>query len=438
MNTRKQVLIMSALLLLMLLSVAIYAAWYPTRAENAAEHFDELTAERGSILFARNCRLCHGDVAQGGLLGARLPAAPALDRPDLQGFIDLTATLSADVSPTATSIRVNDASKFRDDQVILIDEERMQVTGFNGSELSVARGVGHSEAGGHLSGAPISGLDPAALDDKVDLITNTITCGRVGTAMPAWAQEHGGPLSEEQIRQLMTLITQARWNLVEHEVDIEDLIAASLAEPLSASATSMRVSDVTVFTVDEALRLGEERVRVVSIQSLPLDAAGNTPRDKSGAVAIERGVLNTVAEEHGPETVIYRFPEVAEPSILQNSCGQTAQPAAPPGTPETIEPFQGTTVQLVAQNLAFDIREIRVDANANVRLRLDNRDTAVNHNIAVRRSATDPAEAFPGSIGTTFPGPGIDDTVFQATTAGNYLFRCDVHPTTMTGTFIVQ
>ena len=45
---------------------------------------------------------------------------------------------------------------------------------------------------------------------------------------------------------------------------------------------------------------------------------------------------------------------------------------------------------------------------------------------------------FPGSVGTTFAGPGIDDTVFAATPAGTYFFRCDVHPTTMTGTFIVQ
>src|SRR5688500_9615058 len=107
MNTRKQVLIMSALLMMMLLITAVYAAWYPSRAEQSVEHFDELTAERGSILFALNCRLCHGDVGEGGVLGARLPQAPALDRPDLRGFTDLAATLTADASARATEISVS-------------------------------------------------------------------------------------------------------------------------------------------------------------------------------------------------------------------------------------------------------------------------------------------------------------------------------------------
>ena len=87
MNTRKQVLIMSALLMVMLMVVGVYAAWYPSRETDAEAHFEEQTAERGAILFARNCRLCHGDVGEGG---PRRPpaAAPALDRPDLQGFAE--------------------------------------------------------------------------------------------------------------------------------------------------------------------------------------------------------------------------------------------------------------------------------------------------------------------------------------------------------------
>jgi hypothetical protein len=341
--------------------------------------------------------------------------------------------LAADANLTVTSLSVNDGSKFRSGQTILIDDERMSVTGVSGTTVNVTRATGHTEPGGHLRGAPVFAQDPAVLTDRARLITNTITCGRVGTAMPAWAQEHGGPLSEEQIRQLMVLITQDRWDLVEHEVDIEDLVPVALEEPLTAASAAMRVSDVSAFTAREALRLGEERIRVLTVPTLPRGAT-----NKSGVLGVERGILGTVAEEHGTDTQIYRFPEPSEPAINQTSCGQTAQPAAPPGTPETVEPFQGTTVEIVAQNLLFNVREIRVANNANVRLRLDNRDNGVQHNIAVRRSATDPAIAFPGSVGTTFNGPGIDDTVFQATPAGTYFFRCDVHPTTMTGTFIVQ
>jgi len=122
MNTRKQVLVMSVLLFMTLIVVGIYGAWYPSRETGAAAEFEERTAERAAILFARNCRLCHGDVAEGGALGARLAAAPALDRPDLQGFIDTNATLSGDLTAAATTLRVSNAARFQPKQTILIGD----------------------------------------------------------------------------------------------------------------------------------------------------------------------------------------------------------------------------------------------------------------------------------------------------------------------------
>ena len=113
MNTRKQVLLMSSLLLIALIIVGVYGAWYPYREVDATTHFDELTAERGSLIFERQCRACHGDAGQGGVAGGRLPAAPALDRPDLQGFIDSTATLSSNVSASAATISVSAAGRRR-------------------------------------------------------------------------------------------------------------------------------------------------------------------------------------------------------------------------------------------------------------------------------------------------------------------------------------
>ncbi len=60
----------------------------------------------------------------------------------------------------------------------------------------------------------MSAFDTLNPNSTLNLIKNTITCGRVGTAMPAWGVEHGGPLSDEQIRQLTLLIMQGRWDLV--------------------------------------------------------------------------------------------------------------------------------------------------------------------------------------------------------------------------------
>src|SRR4051812_29479842 len=125
MNTRKQVLIMTGLLLIMLMVLGVYAAWYPYRAKDAKVHFDEATAERASIVFARNCRLCHGDVGEGGALGARLPAAPALHRSDLMGFVDSDGVLSSDIDASATVVTTSSATKLKNGMTIIIGDEWM-------------------------------------------------------------------------------------------------------------------------------------------------------------------------------------------------------------------------------------------------------------------------------------------------------------------------
>jgi len=433
---------MTGLLFGALIVVGIYGAWYPYREVDAREYFEERTNERAAIIFARNCRLCHGDVAQGGALGARLPAAPALDRPDLQGFVDSKETLRADAPRGAATIQVSNGGRFEAGKVILIDEERMKITGINGNQLSVERAVGHTADSGHLNGSPISLLDPAVLKDRVTLITNTIACGRVGTAMPPWAQVNGGPLSQEQVRQLMTLITTARWDLVEEEVQVEDKISATLLTPLTLGATVMQVSDMSVFNKDEAIRIGDERLRVKSVPTTVNENGQQVKiakaKDKSGTIAVERGVLQTSAEEHALEEGLYRFPEVAEPAVTQTSCGQLARPPIPPGTPETIEDFSGQSLAITAQNVVYDKKELTVSTGGRVRVRLDNKDQGVQHNIAFYKSSTDITPVADGSIGTVFAGPGVDDTVFSIPSAGSYYFRCDIHPTTMTGTFTVR
>jgi plastocyanin len=286
-------------------------------------------------------------------------------------------------------------------------------------------------------------FDQAALTATEKLITNTIACGRVGTAMPAWAQLHNGPLSDEQIRQLMVLITSDRWDLVEHEIDIEDRINTKLTAPMDDSTTSMAVSDVSVFTEKEALRMSGERLRVTGVPTTTNENGKSVPireaKDKSGVISVQRAVLGTTPLEHAIDTVIYRFAEVSEPAINQASCGQTARPPVEQAPPGLIEPFTGQTLEITAQGVAFSTRTLAANSGGQVRVRLDNKDAGVDHNIAFYPSSTSvTAPLAPGSIGTTFAGPAVDDTVFAVPAAGSYFFRCDVHPTTMTGTFTVN
>ncbi len=110
----------------------------------------------------------------------------------------------------------------------------------------------------------------------------------------------------------------------------------------------------------------------------------------------------------------------------------------PPTTitpPTTTTPVPASvTINLVAQNMAFDKNTITVSAGALVTINFDNRDS-VSHNFALYTNSNASTSIFVGQI----IGRGTITYTFTApTTPGNYFFRCDVHPTIMTGTFVVQ
>ncbi len=105
----------------------------------------------------------------------------------------------------------------------------------------------------------------------------------------------------------------------------------------------------------------------------------------------------------------------------------------PPPTTTTAAPV---TINLVAQNIAFNMSTITVPAGAKVTVNFDNKDASVPHNFAVYTNSGATSSIFVGQIIT---GPTTTTYTFTApTTPGTYFFRCDVHPTLMTGTFIVQ
>ncbi|MBM3138820.1 MAG: hypothetical protein FJZ92_01070 [Chloroflexi bacterium] len=150
MNTSKQVNAMIGFLFLAFLVFGAYYAYEPGRASTADEAQHELFANRGAELYVKNCRSCHGLEGLGPEEGA---IAPALNTP---GFLILGEknTFGAPRTP---------------------DGEVKQVETF---------------------------------------LNSTIACGRAGTFMPVWAQNHGGPLQPIQVRYIVSMITQGRWDLV--------------------------------------------------------------------------------------------------------------------------------------------------------------------------------------------------------------------------------
>lgn len=97
---------------------------------------------------------------------------------------------------------------------------------------------------------------------------------------------------------------------------------------------------------------------------------------------------------------------------------------------------QSVTVDLVAENIAFDRSTITVPAGAKVTVNLNNRDSGVPHNFAVYETEAAEKIIFRGQIVTglakteyTFDSPAVP---------GTYFFRCDIHPTLMKGQLIVE
>ena len=104
--------------------------------------------------------------------------------------------------------------------------------------------------------------------------------------------------------------------------------------------------------------------------------------------------------------------------------------------PTTPTPGVHVMIDLTAQNIAFDKTTITVPAGAEVMVNLDNRDVGVRHNFAVYTDASATKSIF---VGEAIAGPKTITYTFAApVTAGSYFFRCDIHATGMTGTFVVQ
>jgi len=98
----------------------------------------------------------------------------------------------------------------------------------------------------------------------------------------------------------------------------------------------------------------------------------------------------------------------------------------------------GTSLQISAQNTAFDTRCLAAPANQPFTIAFVNKDAGVPHNVEIftNQSAT---ERLGGATGPTdlVTGPATVTYEVPALKPGNYYFHCDVHPG-MNGAFVVK
>lgn len=391
MNTSKQINIMVALVFLAVVLTGAYTLWDPHRAADAEDVQFARTVERGAFLFSQNCRACHGDKAEGGAAANRLAAAPPLNRPDLQGLVD--------------------------------NEE-----------------------------------NAAAQTAAFKLVTNTITCGRIGTPMPPWGIEHGGTLTDKQIYQLATLITDGNkeiepgvtgWDFAKelaiegsHEFHItgDASHGIELARPLGEESTTIFLNQVDPLSAGSRLQIDDE---LMVVQDVNPD---------QNTVTVERALGTTQAATHDEGSEVLTPPSPPDPPSTTGEngpvCGQylrvaapTAQPTAegtPSGEPSpTPEPAQpSTTLEIAARNVMFTKDTLVGVAGQELTVTFDNNDNGTPHNIVFFSSPDGPS-------GDRIAESPIASNTTQTVTIpplepGQYFFHCDVHPTTMTGTLIVQ
>ena len=109
--------------------------------------------------------------------------------------------------------------------------------------------------------------------------------------------------------------------------------------------------------------------------------------------------------------------------------------AAVPGPSASACVPDGTSLMIRAQpSLAFDRACLAAPASQPFTIAFDNQENGVIHNVAIYTNSGAGTALFRGALVT---GPKTVTYRIGALAPGTYFFRCDVHPTKMTGRFIV-
>ena len=296
--------------------------------------------------------------------------------------------------------------------------------------------------------------DPIRLEEVQRFVTNTIRCGRAGTLMPSWHIDQGGALNDEQIRQLVVLITlnptvpptgfespldrgrEPAWERAKAEADHADETGWHVDQerPVSPQDTRIAVSNVEgrafpddfPFDQGDIFRMDAELLEVVRLD-------GNT-----STVEVRRGVRGTQAAEHSAHAAILLPPIDPPTTVPEPACGQVIRraPAQPSPTTTPASGVQAqTSWEVIATDNAFDKTQLVVPAGQEFTITMVNRGQAP-HNVHIFESqggpsiaATDPILITGGQSGT------LRTTIGRP---GSYYYQCDYHPAEMTGTLVVQ
>jgi plastocyanin len=94
----------------------------------------------------------------------------------------------------------------------------------------------------------------------------------------------------------------------------------------------------------------------------------------------------------------------------------------------------GTSLQIAAKDVAFDRACLAAPAQEAFTIEFANQDS-VPHNVSIYTDSSATTALFTGALQSS---PGTITYQVPPLSAGSYFFRCDVHPSQMTGRFVVR
>lgn len=319
-----------------------------------------------------------------------------------------------------------------------------------------------------LNRADLQGTDADGLRDDVQYANDykfvyyTITCGRVGKVMPAWAQSQGGPLNEEQIKQLTTFILNGAgapqedtgdatptpgaaavdektpWDIAREfawrgepafHVEGDDKSELSLTEAVTEDATTLTLNRVGITTVaEDGTKSFSPLVSVNERLSIIDEEAGETVEiftvtavdPETNTVTVERGVGRTSAAPHKAGTELLQPPVPGEGAPVERSCGQIAgeQAVAAPEPPSA-------ALSITASGTAWNKKALSAVAGAALTITVQNNDDAIAHNWHLTEGV-DPGGADVAATGIE-NGVNTQTLDFGPLDPGEYYYVCDVH-----------
>jgi hypothetical protein len=220
-----------------------------------------------------------------------------------------------------------------------------------------------------------------------------------------------------------------------HSVDgapweISDVGSGATGSPASIAVDAEGIHHVA-WQTDEGLAYAGNASGDFAEEELPASTAEGV-RPRVGASA--EGAVYVAFRDEGDTEVQMAVRSEDAPLLAVPAPEETGGGTAPPTGPPPCQP-EGTELSITAQNLAFDTDCLAAPAGEPFTIEFDNQDAGVPHNVAIY---TDESAAevlfqeppFPGPETVTYEPEPIEEE-------GNFFFRCDVHPTTMTGTFVV-